>query len=76
MTTRVAIPRSSCEKDWIQSRFTQRARVRVRTHIVIENLLHTEELGKKFRDEGEGGANPEIGNAGPNPGEDCEKRLG
>lgn len=40
------------------------------TYIVVEDLLHAEELGEKLGDEGEGRADAEVGNARPDPGED------
>lgn len=42
------------------------------TYIIVEDLLHAEELGKKLSDEGEGCADAEVGDACPNPGKDCE----
>jgi len=44
-----------------------------KTHIVVEDLLHAEKLGEKLGDEGEGRADAEVGDARPDPGEDCEK---
>lgn len=41
-------------------------------HVVVQDLGHTEELREELGDEGERRADPEVGDARPDPRENCE----